>query len=392
MAKRAVTYQGKTYESFSELGRQVGTDGIHVWRLVHAYGWNIDDAVKACQIKGYGKLYEYEGKRYRSIETMAEDLSLPYSSLQHCINRCDSVEEAIEICRDRWENRITLWGKYYRNKQEICEAFGIKYANLKTELEVKQRTLEEAVLELLKRQPIKFEGAYYSSITELCCKYQIQPRIVYDRLQRGKTLYDAVYQPLRPNGKVFEITFEGKQFTNATELCRFYNISRECVAEQCRYEKSKTFIECFALVKQLKDEIGWPEDQLFAYIPACKINGVFYKTMEEFVVNNGMSSGQITTYKYRRNCKDWIETLKGMKTAGKPGYQTETGIYSYKELERRGYKAAQISQLPYRPTGIPLYPSLQKYDFENNCIDIRLRYKQLFGKEKKRKKQKPIER
>ena len=46
-------------------------------------GWNIDDAMKSCRDKiyGIGKLYEYEGKVYRSPQKLAETYGLPWQSL-----------------------------------------------------------------------------------------------------------------------------------------------------------------------------------------------------------------------------------------------------------------------------------------------------------------------
>ena len=389
-----VYYQGKSDPSFEELGRKLDIEGAKIKQLTEDYGLGIDKAVKVCQSEEVRnrKGYEYEGKEYRSINRLAEELKLPSRSLAYWMCHCDTVEEAVKRCRKRQEDRILLWGKAYRNKREVSKAFGIRYQRLKTELEVHHKTAEETVLELLKTEPIRFEGKEYLTIAQLCCQYQVQPLTVYSRLRSGKTLHEAVHQKICPTGKKMKIIFEGKRFTNKMELCREYNISKICVESQWRCRKTKTFLECFALVKQLRDEINWPKDRIFTYIPTCKIEGVFYRSIEDFAEKNEMTNYQIHIYKCTHNCRDYIQTLKGMQAEGKPGYQTESGIYGYGELIKKGYTPKEISKLPYKPVGIPRYPNLRKYNFDKDCMDILFRYRELFGRSDERKKNKEIER
>ncbi len=82
------------------------------------------------QIPGKGKLYEFEGRGYRSPKRMAEDIGLPWKSLSHFLSRydSDSVEEAIKRCREQQENRIILWGREYQSRQEVAEMFGLQYS------------------------------------------------------------------------------------------------------------------------------------------------------------------------------------------------------------------------------------------------------------------------
>ncbi|MDE8707209.1 hypothetical protein PZH31_16725, partial [[Ruminococcus] torques] len=84
-------------------------------------------------------------------------------------------------------------------------------------------TLEEIILELLQKEPICFEGKTYNTLVDLCAEYQVQPCNVFERLKYGKTLEEAIYLPIRNNGKRYEIGYEGKVYQNAAFLCREYN-------------------------------------------------------------------------------------------------------------------------------------------------------------------------
>ncbi|WP_394861064.1 hypothetical protein [Mediterraneibacter gnavus] len=141
-------------------------------------------------------------------------------------------------------------------------------------------------------------------------------------------------------------------------------------------------MECFILVKKLRDECGWSENQLFTYIPMLKIEGVFYRKLPEFAWKIGMTSGQISTYKTRRKCNDIIETLKEIQKETICKYETAQGVFKYKELNEKGLQYAEIKE--YSKIEIPRYPKLQLYNFENDCMDIQSRYKELFDKKKER--------
>lgn len=100
-------------------------------------------------------------------------------------------------------------------------------------------SLKETILDLLKREPIWFEGKKYSTVIDLYVCYQVQPPNVMERLRHGKDLHETVCRSVRNNGKVFEIKYEGKVYQNAAFLCGEYNISSYLVAGQVHYEKEK---------------------------------------------------------------------------------------------------------------------------------------------------------
>ena len=226
----------------------------------------------------------------------------------------------------------------------------------------------------------------YLTIVDLCACHQAQPGNVMERLSQGKTLYEAVYLPVKNNGRLNEMVFDGRVYQNPAVLCREYSISKTLVTGQKRYAGGKSFDECFRLVKQLRDECGWPDDQIFSYIPRCKIEGVFYKRLSNFSNVIGMPEAQITTYKTRHHCCDLIETLQKMQKDYIPAYKTEYGLLSYTQAQQMHYSYEEIKGFPYIKEGIPRYPKLQSFDLEKDCMDTLKRCEELFGRKTKLRK------
>ena len=384
----AYCYDGKTYETIKEMAEEYGIDRQRIYSF-RRRGWSLEDAMQMCinDVRGRGRLFEYNGKLYRSPKALAEEYGLPWNSLAHYIQRCKTIEEAVDRCKETQEKKIMLWGKRYQSRYEVATAFGIRETSISARIHTRNRTLEEIVLELLQKEPICFEGKTYNTLVELCAEYQVQPCNVFERLKYGKTLEEAIYLPIRNNGKRYEIVYEGKVYQNAAFLCREYNISKLLVYGQQRYKPEYSFIECFHLVKQLRDECGWSKTEVFAFIPRCKIQGKFYKRISDFASAVGMTRGQIDTYKSRHHHKNMIEALQEMKKDRIPAYKTEYGLLPYSEARKKKYTSKQLEQLEYVPSALPRYPMLQSFDFTQDSMDILLRYEELFQKQSQCKRE-----
>ncbi len=336
----AYCYDGKTYETIKEMAEEYGIDRQRIYSF-RRRGWSLEDAMQMCinDVRGRGRLFEYNGKLYRSPKALAEEYGLPWNSLAHYIQRCKTIEEAVDRCKETQEKKIMLWGKRYQSRYALAIAFGIRETSISARIHTRNMTLEEIILELLQKEPICFEGKTYNTLVELCAEYQVQPCNVFERLKYGKTLEEAIYLPIRNNGKRYEIVYEGKVYQNAAFLCREYNISKLLVYGQQRYKPEYSFIECFRLVKQLRDECGWPNTEVFAFIPRCKIQGKFYKRISDFASAVGMTRGQIDTYKSRHHHKNMIEEVENQPTKSQ---FTKTDATTGEELE--GAKLQIIDQ------------------------------------------------
>lgn len=383
-----VQYKGIKYKTIKALAEAYDVDYERLCKLRRS-GWEIDKAMEICiqRVEGNGYLREYKGKLYRSPKKLAEEYNLPWVSLSHFLQRCSSVEEAIERCREQQDKKIFLWGREYVSRYELAEALGISYNALAFAMNVKHEKLEEAVRKLLIKEPVRFEGKEYRTLVDLCTEYGVQHANVIARLESGKTLHEAVYIPVRNNGIINEIEYEGKTYQNIAVLCREFHISRVLVDGLRRYEAGRSFLECFHLTRKLRDECGWPQEQTFSYIPRCKIEGKFYKHLSTFSRTVNMTAVQIESYKSKHKHSNLIAALSAMQQEYILAYPTKQGLLTYKQARKVGYSAKELMEMSDRKEKIPRYPALQKMHFDQGCMDITERYEQLFDKRPKRKRE-----
>lgn len=152
-------------------------------------GWSLEDAMQMCinDVRGRGRLFEYNGKLYRSPKALAEEYGLPWNSLAHYIQRCKTIEEAVDRCKETQEKKIMLWGKRYQSRYALAIAFGIRETSISARIHTRNMTLEEIILELLQKEPICFEGKTYNTLVELCAEYQVQPCNVFEKEEVDKS-------------------------------------------------------------------------------------------------------------------------------------------------------------------------------------------------------------
>ena len=76
----AYCYDGKTYETIKEMAEEYGIDRQRIYSF-RRRGWSLEDAMQMCinDVRGRGRLFEYNGKLYRSPKALAEEYGLPYS-------------------------------------------------------------------------------------------------------------------------------------------------------------------------------------------------------------------------------------------------------------------------------------------------------------------------
>ena len=186
----AYCYDGKTYETIKEMAEEYGIDRQRIYSF-RRRGWSLEDAMQMCvnDVRGRGRLFEYNGKLYRSPKALAEEYGLPWNSLAHYIQRCKTVEEAVDRCKEAQEKKIMLWGKKYQSRYEVATAFGIREISISARIHTRNRTLEEIVLELLQKEPICFEGKSYNTLVELCAEYTYEGEMRKEKLLALRRFY-----------------------------------------------------------------------------------------------------------------------------------------------------------------------------------------------------------
>ena len=133
----AYCYDGKTYETIKEMAEEYGIDRQRIYSF-RRRGWSLEDAMQMCvnDVRGRGRLFEYNGKLYRSPKALAEEYGLPWNSLAHYIQRCKTVEEAVDRCKEAQEKKImlhkTVWiyffdmRNYFKSNPNVRESGGNK--------------------------------------------------------------------------------------------------------------------------------------------------------------------------------------------------------------------------------------------------------------------------
>lgn len=138
----AYCYDGKTYETIKEMAEEYGIDRQRIYSF-RRRGWSLEDAMQMCinDVRGRGRLFEYNGKLYRSPKALAEEYGLPWNSLAHYIQRCKTIEEAVDRCKETQEKKIMLWGKRYQSRYALAIAFGIRETSISARIHTRNMTL-----------------------------------------------------------------------------------------------------------------------------------------------------------------------------------------------------------------------------------------------------------
>mgnify|MGYP001104353637 CR=1 FL=1 len=162
MPPKPVIYLGIPYESRRELCREYGINE-HLLADRLRLGWTIEEAVETAlgEKVTNGIPVEYDGVRYPSLKSMAEELGLSVSGLQHAYYRTRDIRQSVEYCRyhDRRED-MTLWGKTYQSLAQVSLVFGISHYHLVRQVR-EGVTLQEAVKKALEPEPDQFQGKTY---------------------------------------------------------------------------------------------------------------------------------------------------------------------------------------------------------------------------------------
>lgn len=376
MPSKPVSYKGKEYGSRKELCQEYGLDeNLVTGRL--RQGWTIEEAVETAPGERVinGTPVEYEGVRYPSLKSLAEELGFSVSVLQHAYYRTKDIEESVKYCREYASRDMTVWGKTYRSLAEVSLVFGISHYHLVSQAQEGKR-LEEVVKKALETEPILFHGKRYECFGELCAEWGMQPTTVYGRLRYGMDLEAALTRPVKGVGNKKGISYEGIDYESHVALCRAYGISISCIREQIR-TNPLTFLEAFEVMVRLKEKLGMGKEELLNYIPHCRVRGRNYKTVAGFLREFDITATTFYGRKNKSEDKEMFSVLKEMQAEGRRAYLAEGKPMLRTELLKRGYTESRICRLPR--TELPRYPKLQGFDLDTGCIDAEKLYYEILN-------------
>lgn len=367
MPPKPVVYQGISYGSRRALCREYGIDE-HLLADRLRLGWTIEEAVETAlgEKVTNGIPVEYDGVRYPSLKSMAEELGLSVSGLQHAYYRTKDIRQSVEYCRDHdRREEMTLWGKTYQSLAQVSLVFGISHYHLVTQVR-EGKGLQEVVKKALETEPILFHGRRYEHFADLCAEYGMQPINVYGRLRYGMELEDALTRPIKGVGNKKEVSYQGVDYESHVALCRDYGISVCCVREQLR-TNPLTFLEVFEVLVRLKEKMGMGKEELLNYIPHCRIRGRNYKTVVSLLREFDITAPAFYIRKNRSEEKELFFVLKGMQAEERRAYMAEGKPFLRTQLLEMGYTESKIDRLP--KVEVPKYPKLQGLDLDTGCMD-----------------------
>lgn len=360
-----IEYQGIKYPSISSLAKSMETDTDLVLSRIDL-GWDLESALTV-PIKQINTEVIYGNKKYNSIRELSTELDIPYSILYHHYYNTQDVEKAIEksyesICKVK----PSAWNKQYDSYSQMALAYGVKIHNLMRKINQGSNT-EEAILYLLEHEKIRFEGKEYGSLVELAANYEIQPVNVWERIKQGWTLKESLTRSIRKSPGIYT-TFRNKSYISQIDLCRDYGISVGCIRELLRTHESLSFMDVFEVFIKFKEQCNIPYDTQINVIPKCMINGKIYNRLEDFAKEIKISTPVISSAKSKSGINDLIETFKEMQSKTVVRYIYNGEIVQSKDLKKI-LNSRKIQKMADQKINIPLYQSLQKYDFNDRCFD-----------------------
>ena len=290
--------------------------------------------------------------------------------MSHLYNRIKNIDAAVEKCRSLQAKHPKLWGRIYSNLSELAASFGISNRLLYDRIQA-GAALSQAVLQILKEEPILYKGKEYARMTDLCAEFKMQPPNVYERLRQGHSLERALNQPIRNSERGNEVTYKGVTYSSNIELCRTFGINIGCVREQKRHT-SLDLLAIFQVLIDLKKAAHIPLEENLNYIPRCRVSGHNYKSIQDFVQQFGLTDQIVSAAKTKLG-SSLFDTLKSMQKKTKTVLSVDGQIKKYREMNYQQRLGAERVILPY-------YSKLQGVDFDTDCYDTLEIYRNLVTK------------
>lgn len=256
---------GNKYKSISKMCEAYGIDrGVYMRRIKE--GMSIEDALTKNIIHHrYGfknkVCMDHLGNEYRSISEMCSFYRISEDAYYSMLIHGYSIGEALELAANNIEmGRLKCTdhlGKEYRSANEMCRSYGISLSTYRRRMK-DGWTQEEALTKgslsgsWNKKECTDHLGNKYSSIDEMCIRYNTYGNVLRNRLKKGDSLKDALTKEVSARKAVASEDHLGNKYKSIMEMCRAYGINR------CTY---------MARIKN-----GWSVGDALT-VPALHVNG-----------------------------------------------------------------------------------------------------------------------
>lgn len=287
---RAIFYKGQRFKSKNQLLRHLGisSGGVYVYEK---QGYSFLEGVDIILRKKENRRIEYDGKIFDSLRQLARAYNLDEYMLRKRLREDKlPLEQAMSLTAKT--RQVTVFGRVYDSVIKVSEHYGVHYSALCDYL-YKFQDIERALLEVLAKEPILFEGVKYETFSTLCAKYNMDSTVARQRLKIGHTLYDAVTVPVKKLKKSEPYQFRGKLYNSKREAANDYGISFDYLTTIVKSRGIDFFIT-LDLVEKFVSNLRGDKPSLIIKLPAFIYGDTWYYRQEDFfnAINIGVSKGK----------------------------------------------------------------------------------------------------
>ena len=238
-SKKEIVINGVHYSSQKEAIVSLNLKEKKIYDCARRQSISVEDAILKYlnnEVQGRNPIQLIvDGVEYLSLEDASRKLGVTVNTLKNYQKKYDSsLEDAIRYYKKNGtysERVVIIKGKQFRNFKEACKHFEIPYNVAKKLLEHPNCSHEEAVVHCLAK---KEKEEQEKLIAEYCISHDLDYRGTADFYEMPYAkVYSLVkkYTPTKSR-KTKIIKIEGREFSNMTEACKYFNISRTSVYER----------------------------------------------------------------------------------------------------------------------------------------------------------------
>ena len=225
-----ITYKGVEYYSLAGLCREFGLVYQTVWARLDK-GMTLEQAIDTPLKRHNNVPIIYKGKEYDNVKALCIKKNLNPGTIYLRLRQGMTLEQAIDTPIKSVES-VKFNGVTYSSLKALCEEFGVSYDSIRRRLFQHGMTLEEALSKPIKESsciPVSYKGRKYKSIKSLCLSTGANYKTVRKRLKRGMTIEEAIDTP---KGQINPIRFNGVTYSSLVDLCKKFEISYNAI--RCR--------------------------------------------------------------------------------------------------------------------------------------------------------------
>ena len=235
---------GLEFSSLTKACDYFGACRKTVSKYVRNEGMTKEDAInrylkekKARELAKEQESFELEGVIHPNLRSACVKYNVPYSKAYNrrksgwSYERIFITERESKTSNGR-SKKYHINGVIYNNIDEICFVFKVTHNTILKYTDKYNISVEKFIENLDFYMPSKsnkyeLEGVEYSSIPEVCLKYNKDYEKVQNRLQSGWSLEEAVDLVDR-NSKIYsgiEYNVRGMKFSSKSSMCNYYGVS-----------------------------------------------------------------------------------------------------------------------------------------------------------------------